>query len=280
MDLDFPIEEPVALVMATALLMDLSTQTQSSESEEDDLDDIFFEPPPPKSKSKPAPKPVSRLEFPWLAQGHCMITHRKEALTTPFSRVSDEVQKDLEKAEKTKGGLQRVLTALKGIGRKVANKEAISVFKSDNKGEEGGTAGEASESVLECVCRILVTEAAIQQSMLKKKHKAKPIRQMCNFGLIPPGGVLGTIGIPGEIVPTRDHLHIQEYSNKVYWKFAPYLESVRHVLESLTPINAVLTSSARTSEYASKLHINPTIKGFMMCRLKASKSSMRSWWRA
>jgi len=277
MDLDFPTEEPVAPVVATALLMDLSTRTQSSESEEDDLDDIFFEPPPPKPKSKPAPKPVSRLEFPWLARGRRKIAHRKEALTTPFSRVSDEVRKDLEKAEKTKGGLQRVLTALKGIGRKVANKEAISVFKSDNEGEEGGTAGEASESVFECVRRILVTEAAIQQSMLKKKHKAKPIRQTRSFDLIPPGGVLGTIGVPGEIVPTRDHLRIHEYSNKVYWKFAPYLESVRRVLESPTPVNAVLTSSARTSEYASKLRINPTIKGFMMCGFKASKSSTRSW---
>ena len=257
--------------------MDLSTWTQSSESEADDLDDIFFKPPLPKPKSKLAPKPVSRLEFPWLARGCRKIAHRKEALTTPFSRVSDEVRKDLEKAEKTKGGLQRVLTALKGIGRKVANKEAISVFKSDNEGEEGGTAGEASESVFECVRRILVTEAAIQQSMLKKKHKAKPIRQTRSFDLIPPGGVLGTIGVPGEIVPTRDHLRIHEYSNKVYWKFAPYLESVRRVLESPTPVNAVLTSSARTSEYASKLRINPTIKGFMMCGFKASKSSTRSW---
>jgi len=42
-----------------------------------------------------------------------------------------------------------------------------------------------------------------------------------------PRGVLGTIGIPGEIVHTRDHLRIHEYSNKVYWKFAPYLESVQ-----------------------------------------------------
>jgi len=186
------------------------------------------------------------------------------------------VWKDLEKAEKTKGGLQRVLTALKGIGCKEANKEAISVFKSNNKGEEGGTAGEVLESVLECVHHILVT-AAIQQSMLKKKHKAKPIWQTHSFDLSLPRGVLGTIGVPGEIVPTRDHLRIHEYSNKVYWKFMPYLESVHCVLESPTPINTVLTSSARTSKYASKLRINPMIKGFMMCRLKASKSSMRSW---
>jgi len=186
MDLDFPTEEPVAPVVATALLMDLSTQTQSSESEEDDLDNIFFKPPPPKPKSKPVPKLVSRLEFPWLARGRHKIAHRKEALTIPFSRVSDEVRKDLEKAEKTKGDLQRVLTALKGIRRKVANKEVISVLKSDNEGEEGGTAGKASESVFECVHRILVTEAAIQQSMLKKKHKAKLIQQTCSFDLILP----------------------------------------------------------------------------------------------
>jgi len=103
------------------------------------------------------------------------------------------------------------------------------------------------------------------------------IRQTRNFDLIPPGGVLGTIGVPGEIIPARDHLRIEEYSNEVYWRFAPYLDSVRRVLESSTPVNAVLTNSTRTSETALKACMNLMIKGVTMCGSKICKSSMRLW---
>jgi hypothetical protein len=217
----------------------------------------------------------------WLVWGRRMITHRNEGLNVPFSKVSSEVWKDLEKEEKTKGRLQWVLTGLKEIGRNVAKKVAERVFESDSNKEEGGPGAEASgkdsESLLECVRHILVTEAAIQRSKLKKKHKANPILQTRNLDLIPPRGVLVTMGVPGEIVPAMDHLWIQEYSNGAYWRFAPYLDSVRHVLESPTPENAVLTSSTRTSKPSLKVCMRLMIKGFIPCGLTVSKSSMGLW---
>jgi len=103
------------------------------------------------------------------------------------------------------------------------------------------------------------------------------IRQTHNLDLILPGGVLGTIGIPGKIIPARDHLRIEEYSNEVYWWFAPYLDSVCRVLESSTPVNAVLTNSTRTSKTALKACMNLMIKGITMCGSKICKSSMRLW---
>jgi hypothetical protein len=270
MDVDFPTEGLVA--------PDLSTQAQSYEEKEDDVEDIFLGPPLPKPKPKPARKLVPKREFPWLAWGRRKIAHRNEDLNVPFSKVSDEVWRHLEKAEKTKGRLQRVLTELKQIGHKAAEKEVAKMFESDNEDEEGvpgvGAGSEDDESVLECVRRILVTEAAIQQAMLRKKQKAKSKRQTRNLALIPPGGVLGTIGVLGEVVLPVD-LRIEEYSNEDYWRFAPYLDSVRRILESPTPVSAVLTSSARTSEPNLKSCMNPMIKGFIVCRFKVSKSSMK-----
>jgi hypothetical protein len=84
-------------------------------------------------------------------------------------------------------------------------------------------------------------------------------------------------GIPGEIVPAMDHLRIQEYSNGAYWRFVPYLDSVHRVLESLTPENTVLTSSARTSKPSLKVCMRLMIKGFIPCGLTVSKSSMGLW---
>jgi len=103
------------------------------------------------------------------------------------------------------------------------------------------------------------------------------IQQTHNFDLIPPGGVLGTIGVPGKIIPARDHLWIEEYFNEVYWQFVPYLDSVCHVLESSTPTNTVLTNSTRTSKTALKACMNLMIKGITMCGSKICKSSMRLW---
>jgi hypothetical protein len=189
MDVDFPTEDPVAL--------DLATQGQSNGVEGDDLDNMFFEPRLPKLG--PVPELVFEDEPSWLVWGHHMIACQNEGLNIPFSKVSGEVWKDLEKEEKTKGRLQWVLTRLKEIGRNVAKKVAERVFESDSDEEEGGPGAEASgedlESLLECVHRILVTEATIQRSKLKKKHKANPILQMRNLDLIPPRGVLVTMGV-------------------------------------------------------------------------------------
>jgi hypothetical protein len=268
MDVDIPTEELVA--------PDLSTQAQSYEEEEDDIRDIFFEPPRPKPT--PAPKLVPKGDFPWLAWGRRQIARRNEDLNVPFSRVSGEVWKDLEKAEKTKGRAQRVLSELKEIGHKVAGKEAARIFESDDEDEEGipgvGAGGEYEDSVLECVRRILVTEAAIQQAKLRKKKKAKSKRKTRNLALVPPGGVLGTIGVLGEVALPMD-LRIEEYSNEDYWRFAPYLDSVRRILESPTPVSAILTSSARTSEPNLKSCMNPMLKDFIVCRFKVSKPSMK-----
>jgi hypothetical protein len=43
---------------------------------------------------------------------------------------------------------------------------------------------------------------------------------------IPLGGLLGTICVPGKPVPTMEELRIEQYSNTMYWRFAPYLELV------------------------------------------------------
>jgi hypothetical protein len=270
MDVDFPTEGLVA--------PDLSTQAQSYEEKEDNIEDIFLGPPLPKLKLKLVRKLVPKHEFPWLAWGCRKITHQNEDLNIPFLKVSNEVWRHLEKVEKTKGHLQRVLTELKQIRHKVAEKEVAKMFESDNEDEEGvpgvGAGSEDDESVLECVRRILVTEAAIQQAMLRKKQKAKSKWQMHNLALIPPGGVLGTIGILGKVILPVD-LQIEEYSNEDYWRFAPYLDSVCRILESPTPVSAVLTSSARTSKPNLNSCMNPMIKGFIVCRFKVSKSSMK-----
>jgi hypothetical protein len=56
-------------------------------------------------------------------------------------------------------------------------------------------------------------------SIKRLAHKNKPTQ-------IPLGGLLGTTCVPGEPITTMEELCIKQYSNTMYWRFAPYLELV------------------------------------------------------
>jgi hypothetical protein len=104
----------------------------------------------------------------------------------------------------------------------------------ENDGDEGSGAEreprddsgeEESPNLLECVRRVKIVDPAPQESsnarrLTRKNPKNTPSQT-------PPGGLLGRIGVPGERIPTMEGLHIKQYSNTMYWKFAPYLEHVR-----------------------------------------------------
>ena len=73
-----------------------------------------------------------------------------------------------------------------------------------------------------------IPESVIQESIFKKPmdKKGKGAQKVCILGSIPPGGMLNTKIRPGKSAPAMEHLDIQEFSNHMYWRFAPYLEEV------------------------------------------------------
>ena len=72
----------------------------------------------------------------------------------------------------------------------------------DTEDSEGGGANRLEQDVMECVCRIMITEDTIQD---EQKNLVPDL-------------------LPG--------LSIEEYSNDVYWKFRPHLEPVHSAFES------------------------------------------------
>jgi hypothetical protein len=77
---------------------------------------------------------------------------------------------------------------------------------------------------------MMMVEARIQWSSKTKSQAGKNWKKMaqkiCTLTRTPPGGFLDRRGVPGESIPMMARLHIEQYSNAVYWQFAPYLEPV------------------------------------------------------
>ena len=201
------------------------------------LDEMFLEPPRPRAKRTSKPKPTSNNDPSLLAAGCRVIETHNEALSVPFTQIRDEICHSLENAEKTKGGPKKVLAKLTAIAHGEAIKNVAAVFGSDVEEENPDS---SDESLLECIRRMMVVEAAINKAS-SKGRKGKGAQNAHSFSSIPPGGALNMKGEPGESIPAVDQLKIQEYSNKAYWRFAPYLEAVRCTYKSTS--NTLLTIS-------------------------------------
>ena len=95
---------------------------------------------------------------------------------------------------------------------------------------QGGSGEQASKDLLECIHWMMIVEARIWESLNTKSQAGKNQKKMalkkCILNKIPPGGPLCIIGVPVEGVPAMVRPPIKQYSNDIYWKFTPNLESV------------------------------------------------------
>ena len=151
----------------------------------------------------------------WQQPYRKCIEERVEPLEREFTGTTETVRRDLEAAEKTRGGPKGILGKLIGIAHKIFVQKLGDGLQDDNANQEEG-----SQDLLECICQVMIVEARIQESS-KSALKTRTLSR------IPPGGLLGVKGVPGESIPPMAGLCIDQYSNATYWQFAPYLESVR-----------------------------------------------------
>ena len=179
----------------------------------------------PRVKAKPPSMPIPKNDPSRLAAGRCFIENRDEALTVPFTQVSDAIHRSLENAEKAKGGPRKVLAKL----REVANGQALQAVKDLFDSDVEEIPNGCDENLLECIRRVMMVEATIREASLEGPMEKKGKRAHI-LTSIPPGGALNVKGEPGESTPAFDQLSIREYSNHAYWKFAPHLEAVRYTL--------------------------------------------------
>jgi len=148
------------------------------------------------------------------------IEERGELLERQFTGVSETLLRRLEDAEKTRGGPKGILAKVTTIAHNTFSQQASDVFKDDN-----ADGAEYSQDILECIRRVMLVEARIRESS-KTALKTRTLSE------VPPGGLLGVMGAPGESIPAMAGLRIDQYSNAMYWQFAPYLEPVRCVSRS------------------------------------------------
>ena len=240
---------------------------EDNEADESSLDEMFFVSPRPRAKR--TSKPKSDNDPSLLAAGYCVIKARNEALSVPFTQISDAIRHSLEDVEKTKGGPKKVLAKLRAIAHEEATKKVAHVFDSDV--EENPD--DSDESLLECIRRMMMVEAVINKAG-SKGPKKKGAQNARKFSSIPPGGTLNMKGGPGESTLVMDQLKIQEYSNKAYWRFAPYLEAVRCILNSNCKC---ITDYFRRSVTNSRTYISPIAKGSMVYKKRTSGSCARPW---
>jgi hypothetical protein len=74
---------------------------------------------------------------------------------------------------------------------------------------------------------MMVLEARIRVSSTTKSQAGKSQKKTAHtLSKIPPGGLLDVVGVLEETIPTMAGLHIKQYSNALYWKYAPYLDPV------------------------------------------------------
>jgi hypothetical protein len=86
------------------------------------------------------------------------------------------------------------------------------------------TTMEVEDSDIECVrIEARIRESSNPDSLAREKRK----KSSHTLSHIPPGGALGIDDVPGESIPAMEGLRIEDYSNAIYWQFAPYLEPVR-----------------------------------------------------
>lgn len=192
------------------------------------LEDDFFAPPPPRAKLLPMPK--SKFDPSLLADGRQRIKARGESLDTPFVHISDAIRNSLQDAKRIQGGPKQLLARLERLARRVTVKRVVGDI--DSEVEEDPN---SSEDFLECIRCMMVVEATMLKSGSKRPigNKGNGARKPCRIGSIrvPPGGELNVDGRSGESPQAIEQLEIKEYSNEVYWRFAPYLDPVRCTLK-------------------------------------------------
>ena len=238
---------------------------EDKEADCSSLDEIFFM--SPLRRAKPTSKPKPTHDPSLLADGRHLIERRNEALTVPFTQVSDAICRSLEDAEKTEGGPRRVLAKITSIAHQEAVKGVAAVFNPD--AEEN-----PNENLLECIRRVMVLEAVIHKSHSKGPMDKKGKGKVHELSPIPLRGTLKMKGGPGESIPAREQLDIQEYSNQAYWRFAPYLESVRCTLK---PTCKCITDPFRSSGSNLRNYISLLPKELMMCRKSTFGSCAAPW---
>lgn len=183
----------------------------------------------------------------------------------PFANISDKVRIRLEDAEKTLGGPKGILAKVTKIAHESYVQKASDIFKDDGTDqasdvEQDGSGEGGSHDLLECVRRMMILDARIQESSKKKsrpgKNQKKTVLKESTLSNIPPGGVLGISSVPGESPPTMAGLSIDRYSNAIYWQFKPYLEPVRCGPRS----RMCCLPCCRNSVLHLKSYTNPTIE--------------------
>jgi hypothetical protein len=203
-----------------------------------ETDDSILKEDPRSSRKRPAPI-VTHIPPPsdpsWIAESRKRIEDRGVPIYTPFTDVSETVLRSLEDAEKTRGGPKGILAEVTRIARKAFYQQQSNVLADDTDQEsgaeqQGGSGEQASKDLLECIRRMMIIEARIRESSNTKsqagKNRKKTAPKKRTLNKIPPGGPLGIIGVTIEGVPAMARPPIKQYSNEIYWKFAPDLESV------------------------------------------------------
>ena len=157
----------------------------------------------------------------WQQRYRKYIEERGETFEKQFTGISETVLRSLEEAQKTRGGPKGILGKLMTIAHNTFTQQIRDGLQ-DNNTDRESEAGQAeySQDLLECVRRVMIVESRIQE--LSKT--ALKTRTLSN---IPPGGLLGVRSVAGGGIPAMAELHIDQYSNAMYWQFAPYLEPVR-----------------------------------------------------
>jgi len=212
------------------------TPEQESES---DLDEIFRVVVSPKTRDPLPPKKLPINEQLWISKGRAQILNRQEGLEVPVAKASEKVLRRLEEAEKTEGGPKDVLTELMIVGYRTYLQEVAKLFQEDEDSdshEDSDSPGddEVSYDIIECARRVMVAEARVQEwstaghttngaPAAPKETTAIRTREP---SVTPPGGHLIVNGPPDEDIPPRSALHADIYSNRLYWQYAPYLDTV------------------------------------------------------
>ena len=181
-----------------------------------------YQPTSRKRLATSTPRPRTYPSGPAWQQPYCKyIEERGGPLEKEFTGVSETVLHSLEEAEKTWGGPKGILGKVTTVTHKTFTQQMSDVLQDDNadREREAGRA-EYSQDLLECVRRVMIVEARIRES-------SKMALNTRTLSKIPPGGLLGVKGVHGESMPAMAGLRIDQYSNAMYWQFAPYLEPVR-----------------------------------------------------
>jgi hypothetical protein len=217
------------------VLADMHLTLEQGSDYSSDIDFICGGKATPKASILPPQRPT--LELLWLSKGRSYILNHQEGLDVPFPKASNAFLHHLKEVEKTKGGPRNVLTKLMDIGNEAFSNKTARVFDSDTEGLDGETDpgdsdygnNEASHNLLECTRRVMVLQAKIQEHTTNRVLATSneiPAENTQELSTAPPGGVLVINGPPDKDIPPRSALCIEDYSNSVYWQYAPYLDTV------------------------------------------------------